>query len=73
MNDKIKPMDEAAEKVNDLFQEASVDFANDVKEKYKDEIKAIMERRAKAALVVANIDREISELKLKIAQEIAAS
>jgi len=54
--------------VNDIFNEAKADIADERLKELKIRVKAKLEQRAKAQLVVDNIDREIEEMKLEVAQ-----
>lgn len=53
-----------------LFEEASKEVDSEIKEKYKAQIKAKLLQKKSAELVLANIEREIHELKIKISQEL---
>ena len=69
MNDKrVEPMD----KVSKLFNDAAAEHEEAVIDKYKDEVKVLLDKRKAAAKILANVDREMDELKLKIRHEIDA-
>ena len=56
--------------VEDLFTEAKECRVKEIRKELKAQVKSLMNRRAIAAKVLANIDREVLELKIKIAQEL---
>jgi len=56
--------------VEDLFNEAKECRVKEIRKELKVQVKNLMDRRAVAAKVLANIDREVLELKIKVAQEL---
>ncbi len=68
----VKNMDGCAKSspVDDLFLQAKAEVDIEVMEKYKDKLKAKLKEKYAAELIVANIERELEELRLRIFQEI---
>lgn len=56
--------------VEDIFAEAQQDVNDSIVKAAKSRIIIKLEERAKAQKVLSNIDREISELKIKISQDL---
>ena len=56
--------------VEDLFNEVKECRVKEIRQELKVQVKHLMDRRATAAKLMANIDREILELKIQIAQEL---
>ena len=53
-----------------LFKDAKDDECKAIEKKYKVEIRGLLNQRRQAAKLVANLDRELEDLKLKITHEI---
>ena len=53
-----------------LFKDAKDDECKAIEKKYKVEIRGLLNQKRNAAQLVANIDRELADLKLKITHEI---
>ena len=66
-NDNGTYVNQAAE---DLFTEVKECRVKEIRQELKVQVKHLMDRRATAAKLMANIDREILELKIQIAQEL---
>jgi DNA polymerase elongation subunit (family B) len=56
--------------VEELFNEAQECRIKELRKGLKVEVKNLIDRRAVAAKVLANVDREMIELKIKVAQEL---
>ena len=54
-----------------VISEAKKEIEKEISTKYKGEYKDLLRKRQKAQLVVDNIDREIEDLELKIANELS--
>lgn len=70
MSKSVSPIKTTAQRVDDLVNDARKDITNESTEKLKARVKSLLIERTKAAKVLANLDREIDELKLEIAQEL---
>lgn len=64
----IKPIKKNT--VEDLMEHAKKDLANEATAELVVAVKDKLKQRRAAAKIVQNIDREVEELKLKIAQEL---
>jgi len=66
-NDNVSFVNQAVE---DLFNEVKECRVKETRKELKVQVKRLMDRRSMAVKVLANIDREILELKIQIAQEL---
>ena len=70
MGDKIEKIKKDALTVDGLFKEVQAEVNQEVIDKAKVQIKDLLRQKASAEKVVANIDRQIEELKFKLSQEL---
>jgi len=66
-NDNVSFVNQAVE---DLFNEVKECRVKETRKELKVQVKRLMDRRSMAVKVLANIDREILELKIQIAKEL---
>ena len=62
-------LEENKDPVQSLFDEVNKEVLVEIREKYKDEIRAKLRQKRAAELLLANIDLEIEELRIRISQE----
>ena len=66
-NENVSYVNQAVE---DLFNEVKECRVKETRKELKVQVKRLMDRRSMAVKVLANIDREILELKIQIAKEL---
>lgn len=70
MSNKIEKIKNDVPTVDGLFKEVQAEVNQEALDKAKIQIKDLLRQKANAEKVVANIDRQIEELKLKLSQEL---
>ena len=70
MGDKIEKIKKDVPTVDGLFKEVQAEVNQEAFDKARVQIKDLLRQKANAEKVVANIDRQIEELKFKLSQEL---